>query len=119
MNAPDKRITLTANPLRVRVTLGGQTVADSRATLTLREGTYKPVHYVPRGDVDMGLLTPTAHSTHCPWKGDATYFTINAGGREAVNAVWSYETPLADVAEITGFLAFYPDRVDAIEEGPA
>jgi uncharacterized protein (DUF427 family) len=119
MDTPAKRITIAPNPNRVRVTFAGVVVADSRGTLTLREGSYPPVHYIPRADTNMALLSPTAHTTHCPWKGDAAYFSITAAGRGAENAVWSYETPLAAVAEIAGMLAFYPTRVDSIEELPA
>ena len=118
MDAPAKRITIEANPNRVRVTLGGVVVADSRGALTLREGNYPAVQYIPRADADMALLSRTAHASHCPWKGDACYFSITAGGRTAENAVWSYETPFEDVAEIAGMLAFYPNRLDAIEELP-
>jgi uncharacterized protein (DUF427 family) len=64
----------------------------------------------------MSALTPTAHHTHCPYKGDASYFTIAVGGRTAENAVWSYEQPFPAVAEIKEHLAFYPNRVDKIEE---
>ena len=116
MDAPTKRITIEPNPNRVRVTLGGVVIADSPGAVTLREGSYPPVQYIPRADADMALLTRTVHSTHCPLKGDATYFSIAAGGRTAENAVWSYETPFDGVAEIAGMLAFYPTRVDAIEE---
>jgi uncharacterized protein (DUF427 family) len=70
-----------------------------------------------RADVAMGLLTPTAHASHCPYKGDASYFTIAAGGRRADDAVWCYEKPYPAMQEIAGYLAFYPSRVDAIEQG--
>lgn len=112
---PEHPITIDPNPKRVRVTSGGRVVADSRGALTLREGVYPPVHYLPRKDVDMTLLTRTEHRTWCPYKGDCAYFSISAGGSVAENAVWSYEEPFAAVAGIREFLAFYPDRVDAIE----
>ena len=86
--------------------------------LTLQEANYPPVQYIPRADADMSLLSPTAQASHCPYKGAASYFTINAGGRESVNAVWSYAAPFPAMAEIAGHLAFYPDRVDGIEESP-
>jgi uncharacterized protein (DUF427 family) len=112
---PEHPITIAPNPKRVRVTSGGRVVADSREALTLREAVYPPVHYLPRKDVDMTLLTRTEHRTWCPYKGDCAYFSINAGASVAENAVWSYEEPFAAVAGIREFLAFYPDRVDAIE----
>lgn len=112
----DHPISITPNTARVVVTLGGKTIADSQRALTLREAAYPPVQYIPRDDVDMAQLRRTDHSTHCPYKGDAAYYSVPAGGSRAENAAWSYETPHAAVAQIAGHLAFYPDRVDAIEE---
>jgi uncharacterized protein (DUF427 family) len=113
---PDHPITITTNPARVRVTLGGAVIADSARAVRLQEAAYPPVFYIPRDDANMALLTRTTQSTHCPYKGDASYYTIEAGGRTAKDAVWSYEAPFPAVAEIAGHLAFYPNRVDAIEE---
>jgi len=113
---PDHPITITPNPARIVVTAGGRTVADTRRALTLREAAYPPVHYVPRQDADMTLLERTAHTTYCPYKGDCTYYSIPAGGERATDAVWSYELPHPAVAQIAGYLAFYPDRVDEIRE---
>jgi uncharacterized protein (DUF427 family) len=113
---PDHPITIKRNDKRVRVTLGGKVVADSTHALTLQEASYPPVQYIPRADAIMSLLMPTTNATHCPYKGDASYFSINAGGKTADNAVWSYEQPFSAVAEIAGHLAFYPNRVDQIEE---
>lgn len=109
-------ITIERNPNRVVVTVAGRVVADTTAALTLREASYAPVFYIPRRDVDMALLTRTEHATYCPYKGDCAYYSIPAGGQRAVNAAWSYEAPYAAVAAIKGHLAFYRDRVDAIEE---
>ncbi len=113
---PDHPITMTTNAARVRVTLGGAVIADSARAVRLQEAAYPPVFYIPREDANMALLTRTTLSTHCPYKGDASYYTIEAGGRTAKDAVWSYETPFPAMAEIAGHLAFYPNRVDAIEE---
>lgn len=113
---PDHPISITPNRKRVTVTVGGKVVADSRATLTLQEAAYPPVHYIPRADVDMAALARTEHSTYCPYKGDCAYYSIPAGGERAANAVWSYEAPFDAVAGIRDHLAFYPSRVDAIEE---
>ena len=113
---PDHPITIAAHGKRVRVTFAGKVVADTTHALALKEASYKPVFYIPRADADMTLLKATDHHTHCPYKGDASYFTIHAGGRDAKNAVWSYEQPFPAMAEIKNYLAFYPDRVDAIEE---
>jgi uncharacterized protein (DUF427 family) len=99
------------------VRFGNRIIADTAKALALREANYPVVYYVPRADAEMSLLTATSHSTHCPYKGDANYFTISAGGRSAENAVWSYEQPYPAVAAIKEYLAFYPNRVDAIEVG--
>ena len=114
---PDHPITIAPSGTRVRVRFGGKVVADTTLALTLREANYPAVYYVPRADADMSLLAATSHATHCPYKGDASYFTISADGRSAENAVWSYEQPYPAMAEIKGYLAFYPNRVDAIEVG--
>lgn len=113
---PDHPITVERNPGRVVVTLGGKAIADTREALTLREASYPAVQYIPRKDVDMAALERTDHSTYCPYKGEAAYYSIPAGGERSVNAIWTYEAPHDAVSEIRDHLAFYPDRVDAIEE---
>ncbi len=112
----ERPITIARNANRVRVTFAGQVIADTTRALTLREAGYPPVQYIPRADIAMRRLIRTAHASHCPFKGDASYFSIVAGGTTAENAVWSYEKPLPAMAEIAGYLAFYPKRVDKIEE---
>jgi uncharacterized protein (DUF427 family) len=116
---PDHPITIEPNPGRVVVTLGGRVIADTRAALTLREANYPPVHYIPRRDVDMAALARSATTTYCPYKGEAAYFSIPAGGDRSVDAIWTYETPYSAVAEIKDHLAFYPDRIEAIEQRDA
>jgi len=115
---PDHPITIERNPNRVVVSVGGRIVADTIDALTLREAGYAPVHYIPREDVDMTLLERTDHATYCPYKGDCSYFSIAMGDDRSVNAAWTYETPYDAVATIKDHLAFYPNRVDAIEERP-
>ncbi|MDP1865107.1 DUF427 domain-containing protein [Bradyrhizobium sp.] len=112
---PDHSITITANPKRVRVLAGGIVIADTTHALTLKEASYPAVQYVPRGDANMALLARSARVTHCPYKGDANYFSVSAGGKTLENAIWTYETPFPAMAEISGHLAFYPDKV-TIEE---
>jgi len=112
---PDHPITIEKTPKRVRVTVAGKTIADSRDALTLREASYAPVQYIPRKDVDFGLLQRTTNTSHCPYKGDASYYSIVPGGERSVNAIWTYETPNPAVAQIKEHVAFYPTRVDAIE----
>ncbi|MBV9262504.1 MAG: DUF427 domain-containing protein [Pseudolabrys sp.] len=116
---PDHPIAVTPNKNRVRVTFGGKVIADSTRALSLKEASYPVVQYIPRGDADMSLLQPTSHHTHCPYKGEASYFTVAVDGKTTQNAVWSYPTPFPAVKEIEGHLAFYPDRVDKIEVLPA
>jgi len=116
---PDHPITIARNGSRVRVTVGGVVVADTTRALTLKEASYPPVQYIPRDDVKMDLLKPTSHTSHCPYKGDPNYFSVKVDGRVTENAVWSYEQPFPAMAEIAGHLAYYPSRVDKIEESAA
>jgi uncharacterized protein (DUF427 family) len=112
---PDHPITIEHNPARITVSVGGRVVADTRDALTLREASYPPVQYIPRKDVDMSLLEKTQHSTYCPYKGDASYYSIPHGGTKSVNAIWTYEAAFPAVSAINEYVAFYPDRVDKIE----
>jgi uncharacterized protein (DUF427 family) len=117
---PDHPITIEPNPSRVVVSVAGQTIADTTSALTLREADYPPVQYIPLDDVDQSLLVATEHASYCPFKGDAGYYSVPAGGDRSENAVWVYREPYAAVAEIRDHVAFYPDRVDSIsEEAPA
>ncbi|CAN7450207.1 DUF427 domain-containing protein [Variovorax sp. LjRoot290] len=115
---PDHPITIAANPARVVVKAAGRVIADTREALTLREASYPAVQYIPRKDVDMSLLERTEHATYCPFKGDCAYYSIPSAGEKGANAVWTYEQPYASVEQIKDHLAFYPDRVEAIEETP-
>ena len=112
---PDHPITIAPNANRVVVKIAGRIVADTRDALILREASYAPVQYIPRKDVDMTQLQRTSHQTYCPYKGECAYYSLPDGGERSVNAVWTYEAPYAAVSEIREYLAFYPDRVDAIE----
>jgi uncharacterized protein (DUF427 family) len=112
---PDHPISIENNPSRVVVTLGGNVIADTCNALTLREASYPDVQYVPRQDVNIAALPRSQHTTFCPYKGEAAYFSIPAGGDRSVNAAWTYETPFAAMAQIKAYVAFYPDRVDEIK----
>lgn len=112
---PQHPITIAPNPQRVVVKVAGVILADTRAALVLRESTYPPVLYIPRGDVDMSLLERTDHYTYCPYKGGCSYYSIPSGGERATNALWTYEAPFDAVATISGHLAFDSSRVDSIE----
>jgi uncharacterized protein (DUF427 family) len=114
---PDHPITVEAADVRVVVSAGDKVVADSTAALVLREASYPPVYYVPMADVDQALLRPSTTQTYCPYKGDASYYSVAGPDEEITDAVWTYTTPYPAVGEIAGHVAFYPDRlrVTAIE----
>ena len=113
---PDHPISIERNRARVVVSVAGRVVADTRKAMTLREAAYPPVQYIPAEDVDFSQLERTDRVTWCPYKGDCNYYSVPAGGNKSVNAVWSYEDPFPAVGQIGGHVAFYPERVDAIEE---
>jgi uncharacterized protein (DUF427 family) len=114
---PDHPITITQNPKRVRVTAGDVVIAETSKALTLKEAKYPAVQYVPREDANMALLERTDRVTHCPYKGDASYYSVKADGKTLDNAIWTYETPFPAMTEISGHLAFYPDKVKIEEVG--
>ncbi|MEU8655579.1 DUF427 domain-containing protein [Actinoplanes philippinensis] len=105
---PDHPITITPTGSRVTVTAGGRVVADTTNALTLQEANYPPVQYVPLSDVDPALISATDHQTYCPYKGEASYWSLP----EAENAVWGYQDPYDAVAGIKGHVAFYPDKAE-------
>jgi uncharacterized protein (DUF427 family) len=113
---PDHPISIQRNPARIVVSVADRVIADTRNALTLGEADYPPVQYIPREDVDLSQLKRTDHATYCPYKGDCTYYSVPAGAKKSVNAVWSYEDPFPAVAQIKGHVAFYPERVDEIAE---
>jgi uncharacterized protein (DUF427 family) len=97
---------------RVRAILGNETIADSVHTVMLLEQEHTPVYYFPPGDVRLDLMEPTTKRTHCPHKGDASYWTVRAGERVSEDAAWSYQTPIPGREHIAGYVAFYWDRMD-------
>ncbi len=112
---PDHPITIAANPKRVRISVDGEVIAETSRALTLKEASYPQVQYIPRKDADPAKLKRTEHNTYCPYKGDASYFSIVSCGKTLENAIWTYEAPYNSVKEIAGHLAFYPNKV-TIEE---
>ena len=118
---PDHTIDVSFKPIRARALFNGHEIADSRNMLIVREAGYQPVYYFPRGDVTMAFLGRTHRSTHCPYKGDASYFTIARDGEVAENAAWSYEAPYPAMELIRSRVAFYPHyvrlEIDALVEG--
>ena len=108
-----RRVRTEPNHRRVRVFFGGEAVADSSRTLYLFETGHLPVYYFPRDDVRFDLLEPTSHHTHCPYKGDASYYTVVTGGQRYENAVWVYQDPIDSVPELSDYVAFYWNQADA------
>jgi uncharacterized protein (DUF427 family) len=106
------KITIVPSDARVEVRVGGQTVASSDRALRLDETGSPARYYIPRDDVRTDLLQGTAHHSTCPFKGEASYWSVKLGDDVLENVVWSYETPLADVADIEGLLCFYNERVE-------
>lgn len=113
---PQHPITIEPNPGRVIVSVAGQQVADTSEALTLREGSYPPVQYIPLADVNRDLLTPSDHESYCPFKGDANYYSVPSAGERGVNLVWEYREPYDAVAEIRGHVAFYAERAEIDEQ---
>src|SRR5438105_8254811 len=109
----EHRVHVEASPRHVRVTFNGQTIADSKRAVLLRETGHLPVYYFPPEDVHEELLTPTEEHTRCPFKGEASYWTIRVGDRVSENAMWAYLDPLPDRADIRGYRALYWQRMDA------
>ena len=101
-----------ASPKRVRAVFAGHTIADSNRVLMLREAKHTPVYYFPMDDVRMDLLVPSAHRTTCPFKGEASYWSVEVDGRRADDAVWGYEDPLPERTDIKGHVAFYWHKLD-------
>ena len=114
---PDHYVEVRPGSRRVRVALAGETVADSARTLIVRERGYAPVHYFPREDVRMDLAERTDSRTYCPFKGEASYWTLRVGERSEDDAMWSYETPFDEALALKDRVAFHRDRMDRWREG--
>lgn len=112
---PDHPITVAHNPKRVRARFQNHVIADTADALTLKEADYPPVQYFPRDDVDTGFLSKSDHTTNCPYKGDATYYSMLMNGDIAENVAWSYEEPYPAMESIKDMIAFYPDKVEVYE----
>ena len=112
---PEHRVDLLPETRRVRVTFAGAVVADTTSALRVEETGHDPVHYIPEKDMRLDLMQPTEHKSYCPFKGDCSYWTIAAGGKQADNAVWGYQAPYDEAKGLAGHYAFYKTRVDRIE----
>ena len=109
---PQHPITVEPAAARITVTAGGTPVADTTAALALQEAKYPTVYYIPLADVRSDVLKPSDHTTYCPFKGDASYYSIATADGELTDAVWYYREPYPAVAAIAGHVAFYANRVD-------
>ena len=105
-------ITITPSDVHVEVWVSGVKIAESDAPTLLDETGLPTRYYLPRTDVRMDLLRKTTFSTHCPFKGDASYWSLDLDGETHDGLVWSYESPIPQAEAITGMLCFYPERVD-------
>jgi uncharacterized protein (DUF427 family) len=119
VSRPEHRVDLVPEKRRVTVLFGGVTIADSKAALRVEETGHGPVHYLPEKDVRLDLLRPTQHHTRCPYKGEASYWTIEVPAaegsvRRSENAVWAYPSPYDEVMGLAGHYAFYTTRVDSL-----
>jgi uncharacterized protein (DUF427 family) len=112
----DHPITVTESSQHVTVAFGDRVIASTDQALVLQEASYPPVFYLPLEAVDADVLEPTTHQTYCPFKGDATYYSLRDGDAVAENAVWTYVTPYDSVSEIAGHVAFYPHQVQITTE---
>lgn len=108
---PAKSITVEPYPGPVTVSAGGKVIARTDRALKLTETPYPPVLYIPFADIDFSTLAKTTHATHCPYKGDASYWSVTPAGSRGENAMWAYETPFDEMEAIRDHGAFYPDRV--------
>ncbi|MFE4958953.1 DUF427 domain-containing protein [Streptomyces sp. NPDC056653] len=118
---PDHPITIEKTVQRVVARVGTHVVADTNRALTLREAAYPPVQYIPLDDVDQTLLAPSGTQTYCPYKGDASYYSIalpdsSDGEGRLTDAVWFYREPYDSVVSIANHVAFYADQVEVVVE---
>jgi uncharacterized protein (DUF427 family) len=109
---PDHPFTVEPTASRVVVRAGGKVIADTSRALTLQEADYPAVQYIPLEDVEPGALRPTDSETYCPYKGEASYYTLVTADGEVADAVWTYRQPYESVAGIAGHVAFYPQHVE-------
>ena len=117
METKGHRVTLHHDPRHIEVRVGENTIASSRRTVVLDETGLPPRHYFPRDDVRLEHATPTSTSTHCPFKGQASYFTFDVDGQPHVDLAWSYEQPIDGMEGIAGLVCFFDERVDTLVDG--
>lgn len=107
---PNHRVELSAPDQSVEVTLSGAVIARTSGAIRLDESRYPARYYIPQADIDMTALTPVDHATHCPFKGDARYWTVSAGGETVENGAWAYDDPFDECAPLKGYIAFYGEK---------
>lgn len=112
---PDHTVRFEKSDKRIVVKFADEVIADTQQALICKESGYQDAFYIPMTDTNLGVFRPTDHSSFCPYKGEASYWTIEIGGARSVNAAWSYDLPFDEAAEVIQHFAFYPDRVESIE----
>jgi uncharacterized protein (DUF427 family) len=118
VRSPFHRIDTRASTRRVRVTVGGEVVAETRRAVLLFETGIRPRAYIPRADVALDRLSPSATRSFCPYKGEASYWSVTAGGRRFADVVWSYEAPFPEALQVKGLFAFWDEKIDKVEIAP-
>jgi uncharacterized protein (DUF427 family) len=119
VRSPFHRIDTRATTRRVRVTIGGDLIAETRRAVLLFETGIRPRVYIPRADVALDRLSPSATRTFCPYKGEASYWSVTAGGKRFVDVVWCYEAPFPEALAVKGLLAFWDEKIDEVEIAPS
>lgn len=108
---PDYDLTIEPARARIQVTAGGMLIAETDAPVQVREGRYEPVWYLPFAAVDGSVLERSTTRTHCPFKGDASYWNLHTPDGVIADAMWAYESPFDESRQLAGYVAFYSDRV--------
>lgn len=112
---PNHRITLDNGRTQLRLSHKGTVIAQTDAAIALQENRYPVRYYIPQTDINMTLLTPTDRATHCPFKGDARYWTLSVDGDSVENIAWAYDAPFDEMVRLEGRIAFDTDRLDTVE----
>ncbi len=108
---PNYEVSITPSSSRLRVLVGDSVLASTERALTVTETRHRPVWYLPMEDVDQSRLTATDHSTYCPFKGHASYWSVDGGQGDLENVIWGYEAPYLECEPLKGYVSFYTDRV--------
>lgn len=117
LNHPDHKVEISAPDFAVQVLLDGDVIAQTHRAVRLDEGNYPPRYYLPAQDVAMDRLSATDHTSHCPFKGDARYWTVITAERKVENGAWAYDAPFDECLALKGRIAFYSETIDVVPAG--